>query len=67
MEKLTKNELTWLKEAATLTSSYYAQRGNRAETKVERELAALRSEQLAAVAAKLQRTLDGGAKRIEIK
>lgn len=67
MEKLSKNELTWLKEAATLTAAYYEQRGHRARTQVERGLAALRSEQLTDIAARLQRALDSGDKRIEIK
>lgn len=67
MEKLTKNELQWLREAATLTAGYYEQRGHRAETQVERSLAALRSEQLTGIAERLQRALDGGDKRIEIK
>ena len=67
MEKLTRNELQWLLEAASLTASYYDQRGHRAETKVERGLAALRSEQLTGISERLKRALDGGDKRIEIK
>ena len=35
MEKLTRNELQWLMEAARLTAGYYEQRGKRASNKIE--------------------------------
>lgn len=66
MEKLTKNELQWLMEAARLTAGYYEQRGKRASNKIERNLAALRSEQLTGIADRLQNALGNSDKRIAI-
>lgn len=66
MQSFTKNEVAWTLDAIKLTAEYYNTH-SRCTSGMEASLAALRSEQLTAIADKLNRALDAGNKRIEIK
>lgn len=66
MQSFTKNEAAWMLDAIKLTAEYYNTHSRRTSG-MEASLAALRSEQLMAIADKLGRALDAGNKRIEIK
>lgn len=66
MQSFTKNEVAWTLDAIKLTAEYYNTHSRRTSG-IEASLAALRSEQLTAIADKLNRALDTGNKRIEIK
>jgi len=66
MQSFTKNEVAWTLDAIKLTAEYYNTHSRRTSG-MEASLAALRSEQLTAIADKLNRALDAGNKRIEIK
>ena len=66
MQSFTKNEVAWTLDAIKLTAEYYNTHSRRTSG-MEASLAALRSEQRTAIADKLNRALDAGNKRIEIK
>ena len=66
MQSFTKNEAAWMLDAIKLTAEYYNTHSRRTSG-MEASLAALRSEQLMAIADKLGRALDDGNKRIDIK
>ena len=66
MQSFTKNEVAWTLDAIKLTAEYYNTHSRRTSG-MGASLAALRSEQLTAIADKLNRALDAGNKRIEIK
>lgn len=66
MQTFTKNEVTWMLEAIKLTAEYYNTHSKRCAG-LEASLAVLRSEQLAAISEKLDKTLEAGNKRIAIR
>lgn len=66
MQTFTKNEVAWMLEAIKLTGEYYKTHSKRCGG-IESSLAVLRAEQLAVIADKLDKALEAGNKRIEIK
>lgn len=66
MQTFTKNEITWVLEAIKLTAEYYNTHSKRCAG-MEASLAVLRSEQLAIIYEKLDKALEAGNKRIEIR
>lgn len=66
MQTFTKNEITWMLEAAKLTAEYYNTHSKRCSD-LESSLAVLRAEQLTLIAEKLDKALKDGNKRLAIK
>lgn len=66
MQSFTKNEIVWMQEMATKLAEYYTEHSHQAAG-MEASFAALRSEQMTAIAGKLGKALEAGNKRIEIK
>lgn len=66
MQSFSKNEIAWAVEALNLTATYYQTHSRRCAG-IEAGLATLRSEQLTSIFERLQKALDDGNKRIEIK
>lgn len=66
MQTFTKNEVAWMLEAIKLTGEYYKSHSERCAG-IESSLAMLRAEQLSAIANRLDKALEAGNKRIEIK
>lgn len=66
MQSFTKNEIDWMLEALKLTGEYYNTHSKRCAG-MEASLAVLRAEQLASISDRLQKAVDDGNKRMEIK
>jgi hypothetical protein len=66
MQSISKNEVAWVVEALNLTATYYQTHSRRCAG-MEAGLATLRAEQLTGISERLQKALDDGNKRIEIK
>lgn len=66
MQTFTKNEVAWMLEAIKLTTEYYKTYSKRCAG-MEASLAVLRAEQLTVISEKLDKALEAGNKRIEIK
>ncbi len=66
MQSFTKQEIVWMQETATKLAEYYTEHTHQAAG-IEASFAALRAEQMAAIADKLGKALEAGNKRIEIK
>ena len=65
MQTFTKNEVAWMLEAIKLTTEYYKTHSKRCAG-MEASLV-LRAEQLTVISEKLDKALEAGNKRIEIK
>ena len=67
MEQFTRAELTWIVQTVVKAAMDCRLAEHEAGTKLERELARLRAEQLTGVAEKLNKALENGDKRMAIR